>query len=32
MAVQQIRNLINNQVESPILKAKSQIKTEKTCI
>ena len=28
MAVQQIRNLINNQVESPILKAKSQIKTE----
>ena len=28
MAIQQIRNIINNQVESPILKAKSQVKTE----
>jgi len=28
MAVQQIRNLVNNQVENPILKAKSQVKTE----
>ena len=28
MAVQQIRNIINNQVEGQILKAKSQVKTE----
>tara|TARA_Y100000592_G_scaffold45491_1_gene72159 strand:+ start:3154 stop:4107 length:954 start_codon:yes stop_codon:yes gene_type:complete len=28
MAIQQIQNLINNQVESPILKVKSQIKVE----
>jgi len=28
MAIQQIRNLINNQVEGPILKVKSQIKVE----
>ena len=28
MAIQSIRNIINNQVEGPILKAKSQVKTE----
>ena len=28
MAIQQIRNIINNQVEGQILKAKAQIKTE----
>ena len=28
MAIQQIRNIINNQVEGQILKAKAQVKTE----